>query len=363
VHRLNPKKILVRSPNWIGDQILAYPFFYYLRQEFPHAKIVVACVPWVRSVQFRDLVDDVILLPTPFKPGLWSRLQTLQAASITLKDAGPWDLAITLPHSLSSAWTLFRSGAKVRRGFATDGRGPLLNDKVVWDENEVKLRAESYVKLVPGEKRPLPDIREFWGTPPQNDLDPGIPGVLSTFDADRSWPDAEPINPPRESYFVIAPGSNAESRRWAPSNFANLAKQIQSETNYLAVVVGGAAEGEIAKRLADTPGLKVLNWTARGTPASYWKVFRQAKLTVCNDSGLAHVASLCGSPVQIIWGAGNPKRTEPLGPGKVKIIFNPVDCWPCERNTCSQPPEKKLDCLKGIQPDTVWQEIKSGIRP
>jgi hypothetical protein len=45
------------------------------------------------------------------------------------------------------------------------------------------------------------------------------------------------------------------------------------------------------------------------------------------------------------------------------VIFNPVDCWPCVRNTCLQMPERYLDCLRGIEPQTVWREIQSGLRP
>ena len=92
---------------------------------------------------------------------------------------------------------------------------------------------------------------------------------------------------------------------------------------------------------------------------SYWRIFQQAQVSVCNDSGLAHVASLCGSPVQVIWGAGNPKRTEPMGPGKVRILFNPVECWPCESNFCAHVSDRKLECLKGIFPEAVSVEIES----
>lgn len=51
-----PQKILVRAPNWIGDQILAYPFFHHLRAGYPGAQITAVCQPWVASVQFRHLV-------------------------------------------------------------------------------------------------------------------------------------------------------------------------------------------------------------------------------------------------------------------------------------------------------------------
>ena len=69
-----PKKILVRSPNWIGDQVLAYPFFYWLRRTYPHARITAACVSWVKSVQFMDCVDEVLVLPRAKGKGFLSRV-------------------------------------------------------------------------------------------------------------------------------------------------------------------------------------------------------------------------------------------------------------------------------------------------
>jgi ADP-heptose:LPS heptosyltransferase len=141
-----------------------------------------------------------------------------------------------------------------------------------------------------------------------------------------------------------------------------LAKKISHEKGWTGVIVGGAAEGNLASILMEDDSLNLLDWTGRGSVTSYWKVFQRARFSVCNDSGLAHVASLCGSPVQVIWGAGDPKRTEPLGPGRVRILFNPIDCWPCESNYCNQIEARKMECLKGIFPDAVWEEIQSGIR-
>jgi ADP-heptose:LPS heptosyltransferase len=198
---------------------------------------------------------------------------------------------------------------------------------------------------------------------PENELDPGIPGELSRFDAARAWPDAEPEAPPPGSYWVLAPGSAAESRRWPAGAFASLAREIVGETGWPGLIVGGPAEAPLAHELRADSSIRLLDFTARGPVSCYWRIFAGAKFTVANDSGLAHVASLCGSPTQVVWGGGDPKRTEPIGPGKVRIAFNPVDCWPCERNSCAQPPGLRLRCLAGIQPDAVWGEIKRGLRP
>jgi heptosyltransferase-2 len=353
----------VRAPNWIGDQILAYPFFHYLRQIYPSAKIVVACVPWVQAVQFRNLVDEVYHLPVPMTHTFLAKWDVLEKGARALKAAGPWDLGISLPNSFYSAYFLFRAGAKVRRGYNMDGRGILLTQPVHWEKKNIRHRADAYVRLLPEDQIPQRPVTQFWGVPPPDDLDPAIPGVLDHFDAEKAWPQSEAVEPPVGPYWVLAPGSTAETRRWPMDRFLSFAREVAKDTGWTGVIIGGPGESEVAAKMVDEPGIKLLDWTARGTVASYWKVFRNARFSLCNDSGLAHVASLCGSPVQIVWGGGNPNRTEPIGPGKVQVSFNPVDCWPCEQNLCSQPPGKKLDCLKGISPNAVWNEIKTGFRP
>lgn len=355
--------------------MLAYPFFHYLRRAFPDAHIASVCVPWVQDLQYRDLISEIFTLPRPTGGGFWERLRGLESAAAELKAARPWDLAISLPNSLSAAWLLRRAGAARRIGYAMEGRGLLLTDAIPWNSASAGLRAQAYLDLLPEGARADREAATFWGVPPANELDPGVPGVLERFDAEASWfralgttpaPVDQALEPPEGPYWVLAPGAAASSRRWDPAGFAAIARVIAAERGWPGLVVGGAGEVRLASDLCSDRDLNLRDWCGKGSVASLWKVLARAKFTVSNDSGLAHVASLCGSPVQIVWGAGDPRHTEPLGPGKVQIAMNPTECWPCERNTCLQQDAGKiLQCLRGIRPETVWEEVarltKSGL--
>ncbi len=306
-------------------------------------------------------MDDVFVLPASTDKSLLSKAQALEKGARELRRLGPWDLGIALPNSFSSGWLLARAGVKKRRGYQTDGRSFLLNQGQVWGRALLH-RADAYLKLLPEAVLPFRSSTDFWGIPAANELDPSIPGVVESFDAENEWPDADPVTPPSGPFWVLAPGATAESRRWPIEFFRELARRVVQGTGWPGIIVGGLAEVGLGIELTRDSSLKLLDWTAKGSVGSYWKVFRQARFSVCNESGIAHVASLCGSPVQIVCGAANPQRTAPLGPGKVQIAFNPVDCWPCERNTCGQVASRKLDCLKGIQPEAIWNDIKNGIR-
>ena len=357
------KRILVRAPNWIGDQILAYPFFHALRKRYPDAHIASTCVGWVESLQFRKQVDEVIPLAKPLDGSWLNKWRAVEESARRLKSRGPWDLAITLPNSLSSAWCLYRAGALRRRGYRADARALLLNEGIDLAQSEGLHRADAYLRLLaPDGVQALGKL--FWGAPPpwsEDEDDPadiGKPGALERFDAAAEWPGVEPIEPPDEPYWVIAPGSTAESRRWPIERAQSLAAIIHARTGLRGIVLGGPSEAVAAEDLCDDRDSGLSNWTARGNVASNWRLFERARFVVSNDSGLAHMASLCGAPVFIAWGAGNPKHTEPIGPGKVKLAFNPVECWPCEKNVCIQPAGRRLQCLNGIQPDTLWTGIQ-----
>ncbi|MBC7692790.1 MAG: glycosyltransferase family 9 protein [Methylotenera sp.] len=357
-------KILLRAPNWIGDQILAYPFYHYLKKAYPKARITVACVPWVKELQFVDLVDEVFILSRPSTPSFRDKVSILEQDARALKAKGPFDLSFALPNSISTAWLTFRAGSRRRRGYRFEGRGILLNEGTSWPRNEKHIvhRAQSYVNLLPENARPSRDVQEFWGIPPENDLDQAIPGEMLAFNAEKSWSDYVPLESPDEPYWVLAPGATADSRRWPIEYFVNLVERVHKETGWKGLIVGGPKEAPLAQRLCHDQRLKLIDMTARGPVPVLSKIFKNAKFTVCNESGLAHVASFCGSFTQIVCGAADPRRTQPLGPGRVQVAINPVECWPCEKNTCSQIPEKKFQCLRGIRADMVWEEIQRGLK-
>jgi heptosyltransferase-2 len=341
-------RILVRAPNWIGDQILAYPFFQHLRARYPDSWITVVCTEWVRDIQFKGLVDEVRILPRTREDSFWKSARNLLRFSAEIKSAGPWDLGISLPNSFGSALFLKLAGARRRRGYAADGRSFLLNEVVPFGRGSDLHRSRAYLNLLTPEGLPSFGADEYWTKGPERDFDPYL-----------HWPEIDPIEPPFEPYFVVAPGSNAESRRWSINHFETFIETMGSRYKMKAVVVGGRAEKELAKELLRR-GVLIEDYTARGWVAAHWKLFRGASFTICNDSGLAHVAALCGSRVQIVWGAGDPARTLPIGPGPVRMKTNPVSCWPCERNQCRFQDSRLNQCLQGITGDVLFEEVENG---
>lgn len=343
-----PRSILVRTPNWIGDQVLARPFFTLLRRHNPSAHIAVLCVPWVESLQYRDLVDAVHPLPAP-DGSPWAKVLAHRALGRSLASARAWDLAILLPNSLSSALAPFWARARNRRGYALDGRSWLLTERVDWAPARGLHRAEAYARLAAAPGTWTPELQtEFEAA------------CREPVDLARAFSAPAPAGLPSTSYWVLAPGSTAETRRWPVERFAKLAAKA-AEMGLQGLVVGGPAERELAQKLCKDPDLRLEDWTARGSVASLAAVFAGARFAFVNDSGLAHLAALAGCPTHIVWGAGDPKRTLPLArQAAVSLTLNSIPCWPCEKNQCTLPEGRKLQCLAGIHADPVWEDALAG---
>jgi len=347
---MQKQKILVRAPNWIGDQVLAYPFFYFLRKKHPQAWITSICVDWVEDLQFQDCIDEVFVLRGMKNLDFISRFRELSRYGSELHKKGPWDCAYSLPNSFSAAWLLYMSGAKKKTGYSQDWRGFLLNDRKSWKSGVQKHRADAYVDLLEKTDESAHSGSDFWKNLENK--------KIKNFSPEKSWGEISTGAPPPYPYWVCAPGATAESRRWSVDQFALLAKLIKKNTGLTGLLVGGAKEAPLSEYLCGDPVLDIKDFTARGPVTSMWKIFQNAQFTVCNESGLAHFASLCGSRVQIICGAADPKRTRPIGPGEVFIKVNPVECWPCERNICMYEDQRKIQCLRGIKPEDVWESLQ-----
>jgi len=355
MNQANPSNILVRAPNWIGDQILAYPFYYFLRKKYPKAHIGVVGTDWVTDIQFMDCVDSVYVLPRMKGLGLLAKSEQIAKFASEISKNKKWDLGFSLPNSFSAALFLRLAGVKKRVGYSGDARSWLLTDVMKWNPDPSIHRSQAYLNLLDSKI----STQKFWTLPAENDLDPPIQGEKDHFEPKKSWPKIQPLATPSGDYWVLAPGATAESRRWPIEYFLELVEKVGDRLKMPGVIVGGPAEVDLAQNLIQRANTKLIDMTSQGSVASLYRLFAGAKFTVCNESGLAHVASLCGSPVQIVCGAANPNRTAPLGPGKVRVSINPVDCWPCERNTCSQPDASKIKCLRGMDAERIYQEVVS----
>jgi ADP-heptose:LPS heptosyltransferase len=147
--------------------------------------------------------------------------------------------------------------------------------------------------------------------------------VATAFDlATVPWPgvvgavDVPPIDVP-EGLTLVHPGAAAASRRWPPDRFAQVAAQLSGEGHRVAIT-GGPAERPLAERVAAASGVPTMLDLSLlellGTVAA-------ARLVVCGDTGIGHVASNYRTPSVLLFGPVRPTAWGPPDDPVHRVLF------------------------------------------
>src|SRR3954470_15618942 len=121
------KHLVILSPNWLGDAVMALPAIADVRRAWPDASITVAARASVAPLfQLVPGVDATIVLPKPpalRDLGRWSGLGAELAG-------GGFDTALLLPNSMHAALLASRARIGERWGYRSAWRGRLLTRAV-----------------------------------------------------------------------------------------------------------------------------------------------------------------------------------------------------------------------------------------
>jgi ADP-heptose:LPS heptosyltransferase len=119
------------------------------------------------------------------------------------------------------------------------------------------------------------------------------------------------VAPPVSDAVVVHPGAAHASRRWPPERYAVVARTL-AEDGHEVVVTGSGAERSIAVRVAAQAGLPPSSVLAGRTPlAALLALIAAARLVVCGDTGVAHVATAYRRPSVVLCGPTSPHRWGP----------------------------------------------------
>jgi len=374
-------RIIIKTPNWIGDAVMAMPFIGAIRSHWPRAHIAVMTRPRIRPVAERTPGVDAVVDETTRFP--------LRLAKIFR--AGEYDIAFTLASSFSVVVAFRLARIPVRIGFSGGGRAPFLTAAVRPPARSVH-QVEHYLALAHaagvathGDQAPA----GLAAPKPSSALAIGklcLPRELRSPPMWQILPDdrreAEEFLrssgvPAGSSLFALAPGASfGPAKRWFRAGWAELGDRLC--LNYdgsgrpsrpcrrirpgaaLAgpriVIVGGSEEREaalsIAALMARQPVLAVGALSLGGTAA----LLAGCNGFVSNDSGLMHVGAAVGTPTLGLFGSSNPDWTGPVGV-RVGSVWGHVPCSPCYRRTCL--PGRRYACLKAITVDRVMASLSS----
>ena len=330
---MQPEKILIRGPNWVGDAVLAIPAMKAVRARFPDANITVLVRPWVAGLfTSAPFVDSVWREEKPSTLTDWKRIIR------DLRGRG-FDLALLLPNSFESALMMFLGGVPQRIGYATEARRWMLTGSIA--PNKAQHQVQYYLELVKmlSANVEQPSIRIEATSEERSDA--------------RKLLSAEGI-PNGSPFLVLNPGAAyGSAKRWPEDRFAGVADALARQCQMGVALIGSATEGSIASQVRDRMKTCAAVLSGKTSLETLIGVLAESSLLVTNDSGPMHIATALGVPTVAVFGSTDDKVTGPWG-ARTRIVKHQVECSPCLLREC--PIDHR--CMNGVTVDDVCRAAR-----
>ena len=151
---------------------------------------------------------------------------------------------------------------------------------------------------------------------------------------------------------------DAVPQDFAPvERFAAVADALAA-SGYAIVLTGAAEEAELAAELTRRMHAAAVNLCGKTSLGGLARLIQRARLIVCNDTGVSHVAAAVGTPSVVVCCGADPLRWAPLDAVKHRVLHLPLDCRPCMHAVCPI----GHACALGITPDRVVEEALGLLR-
>lgn len=155
---------------------------------------------------------------------------------------------------------------------------------------------------------------------------------------------------------ALNPGATHAVNRWGAERFAHLADRLVAEARARIVIVGGAEDTPLAERILSGSRTNPLSLAGKTGLAELGAVLGRCVVLVTGDTGPMHVATAVGVRVVALFGAADPDRTGPVGPGHRVLQARDVSCVPCRSRKCTHP--IYLECMERISVDMAYEAVR-----
>jgi heptosyltransferase II len=322
--RLQPFKLLVRSPNWLGDACMAFPAVRALKAGRPDLQLTILTPGKIANL-WKSLPEVDAVIGKENKEGV-------RSVARKVNQAGPFDAAILCTNSTRSTLELWWAGIPRLVGYHGSLRSKLLH-QIVPEPKEVgppAHHAERYLRLA-----------SYCGAKVET--------------ASKSAP-AMPATSASSAVIGICAGAEyGQAKRWPMERFAEVATRLSLRWPQVEWCLFGApGEKAMGEKLSNLmPQASHRNLVgATGLTELIFQI-KSCRLLLTNDTGTMHLAAALGVPTVSIFGSTEPILTGPLGVHH-RIVRHHVPCSPCFKREC---PFGHYDCMTGVSVERVEAEI------
>ncbi len=333
------KRIVVRSPTWVGDAVMSLPALSALRRLFAEAEITVAAPPGTADIFIDSNSVNGVLVQRSGGP------------FAALANARRWrragfDLAVLFQNAFAASATALLAGVPMRIGYATDRRTALLTSALplpTWKDQQHE--SLYYVNIIAELEQKIFGSSSVMQSEPVFDF----PVSMTRKKTARrrlkqsGGRTAQPVA-------ILCPGSvNSRAKRWPAERYSELADRF-IDAGMDVVLVGSPSETAVSNEVCARARHKPIVLTGKTTVEEVVALISIADLLVTNDTGPAHIGAALGTPTLVIFGPTNPMTTFPLSP-HAKLIRQPPDCAPCMLRDC--PIDHR--CMTAISVEEVFR--------
>ena len=329
----SPAKILIRTPNWLGDLVMSTGFVRAVLERFPESGVDLIVKSGFESLPLPHRGKIIVFDPAKISAGDFGK--NLRSENYTH--------FYVLPPSFSSAWMSFQSKIPHRIGYSGEFRSILLSE------------AKTYA----GKPRSLHILKEYLNLlAPELVVEKYPPNLETTED----WIEKHLTsfqNSLPESFVVFTPGAvYGPAKQWPLEHFRTLATKLNQFNGTSILILGTNADAESGAEISE--GIEgVHNYCGKTSLTEFLAILAKAKLLVGNDSGSMHLMSALQRPQIALFGSTSPTWTAPVNPN-ANILSRNLFCSPCFARTCRY---GHYDCLTQILPEHVLQLAQKILSP
>ncbi|MEZ5327982.1 MAG: glycosyltransferase family 9 protein [Verrucomicrobiales bacterium] len=322
---LKPFRILVRSPNWLGDACMAVPAVRAIKHGRPDAIITVLTPDKIADV-WKSVPEVDTIITKGGKDSIFKVARSLKQEPGVI-----FDVALLLPNSLRTALEVWLAGIDRIVGYAGHHRRWLLNQIIPERSNgPVEHHVRHYLRMAQriGAAVQQKEFSSALGEPPP----PAPDGVVR---------------------IGLCPGAEyGPAKRWPAERFIATANAVAEEIDCEWLVFGSPNEADLGRQVADGITNNATNLAGKTTIVELIDHLRDCDLLLTNDTGTMHLAALYGIPTVSVFGSTEPAWTGPLGKNHT-VLRKHVECTPCFLRECPI----DFRCMEAITVDAVTEAV------
>lgn len=334
--------IAVRSPNWLGDAVMALPAMYSLKKILPEKCGFFIVTPENLSPLYESIpwINYVLTVGDGHTP--WTKEQLNE-----LKSLRP-GVGMLFVNSLKSAYYFKKANIRYVFGASNGIRNIFLKKsfKVKWHKKngyEECHQSYKYLQMTYSMGAPEWDniYPEFRVPEPDKTANPLLNNISE-----------------HKNLLVIQPGAAyGPAKRWPTDYFREICKYWINNKGSVAIV-GTKMEAECSKELRSGMGenRNIIDLTGKTSMNELMYTLKHSLACVCNDSGVMHLASALNLKGVAIFGSTDPFATGPIS-GKWIVMLERQKCSPCFSRECINS-NKDYKCLRDITPENVIKALE-----